>query len=174
MFLTLVYLKNKKPKKKKKKPTFIYKVKLKPWIMERGEMDGDGAGLGQSRYHVLKPGEPEESAGCCWRVWALVTQPPAERAGTDSAVGQGGPFPKNLLLSPSRLCAVQEGALIPCQTPLVSSVYWHQILGHIEKPFPPLSYSKLEEDRRKHKTKGPGRNPKVEGRAVLEGCRCWT
>lgn len=39
LFLTLVYLKN-KPKKKKKKPNFIYKVKLKPRIMERGKNYG--------------------------------------------------------------------------------------------------------------------------------------
>lgn len=38
LFLTLVYLKNKP--KKKKKPNFIYKVKLKPRIMERGKNYG--------------------------------------------------------------------------------------------------------------------------------------
>lgn len=37
LVLTLVYLKNKKPKKKK---NFIYKVKLKPRIMERGKNYG--------------------------------------------------------------------------------------------------------------------------------------
>lgn len=47
LFLTLVYLKNKKPKKKKKTTNnFIYKVKLKPRIMERGKNYGRGKRAG--------------------------------------------------------------------------------------------------------------------------------
>lgn len=52
MFLTLVYLKNKKPKKKKKKTNFIYKVKLKPRIMERGETYGGNREKGWARANT--------------------------------------------------------------------------------------------------------------------------
>lgn len=49
--------KKQKAKKKKKKPNFIYKVKLKPRIMERGETYGEqGKRLGHSQYHILNTG----------------------------------------------------------------------------------------------------------------------
>lgn len=54
----------KKQKAKKKKNNFIYKVKLKPWVMERGETYGEqGKRLGQSRYHILNTGSQGKGAG---------------------------------------------------------------------------------------------------------------
>lgn len=39
----------------------------------------------------------------------------------------------------------------------------------VEKPFPPLSYSKLEEDRKKHKTEGPQEKPQGGGQNDIRG-----
>lgn len=105
MFLTLVYLKNKS--KKKKKTNFIYKIKLKPRIMERGETYGEqGKRLGQSQYHILNTGsqgtEVLVSSGKSggWNSVHWQTAQQRELAGTDSIPPKatGNPFPKNLLL----------------------------------------------------------------------------
>lgn len=61
--------KKQKPKKKKI-PTnnFIYKVELKPWIMERGNY-GKWKGLGQGQYHILNIRARERSK--CWFFWQV-------------------------------------------------------------------------------------------------------
>lgn len=145
--------------------------------MERGEIDGDGTGLSQSRYHILNAGSQRRAPAASGES-ALVTQPPAESslALTPLWRPRGRPFPKTLLLSPSRLCAVQRKELLPparlhfCFFSLLAS----DLRTYLKSLFLPcltLNWKRTGESQ--HKTKGPGRNPKVEGRAVLEGCRCW-
>lgn len=124
MFLTLVYLKNKKPKKKKQKTNFIYKVKLKPRIMERGETSGEqGKRLGQSQYHILNtgrcwfllasPGWLEHSA--LWQTQPNTKSSPAQTP--ISAMAKEDPSPRNLLLYLAGLVPSRGRALTPCQSP---------------------------------------------------------
>lgn len=180
MFLTLVYLKNKKPKKKKKKTNFIYKVKLKPRIMER-LMGEQGKRLGQSQYHILNMGR-------CWFLLASLgwlehsalwqTQP-----NTKSSLARtpflrqprGDPSPKNLLLHLAGPVPSRGRAQPRPDSMAVSSVYWHQTLmtylKSLSLPCLILNWKRTGESTR---LKGPRRNPKVEGKMTFEGCRrCW-
>ena len=72
LFLTLVYLKNKKPKKKERKKTnFIYKVKLKPRINGKRQ---DLWGRGKAGPEPIPHSEHREPGGRCWFLLARLGQ----------------------------------------------------------------------------------------------------
>ena len=73
LFLTLVYLKNKKPKKKKKgkKTNFIYKVKLKPRINGKRQ---DLWGRGKAGPEPIPHSEHREPGDRCWFLLARLGQ----------------------------------------------------------------------------------------------------
>lgn len=95
-----------------------------------------------------------------------------EFTSTDSipATAKGRPFPQEPAPAPSRTCAIQREGSAPtrfhgCFFSLLAS----DLNDISEKPFPPLSYSKLEEDRRKHKTKGPQEKSQGGGQNDIRG-----
>lgn len=126
-------------------------------------------------------GEPgKRGAGFFWQVWGgwnsvhCQTLPNAKRslALTDSvpAMATGDPSPQNLLLKPGRICAIRRKGLLPpasfrvCFFGLLAS----DLTTDSKSLFLP-SYSKLEEDRRKHKTKGPQEESQGRGQNDIRG-----
>lgn len=146
MFLTLVYLKNKKPKKKKN--NFIYKVKLKPRIMERGETFGaTGKKAGPEPIPHSEHGEVLVSSGksgvAGTQCSLADTAQHQEFASTDSipAMAKGDPSPKNLLLYPAGFVPSRGRALNPRQTPrLFLRFIGIRPYDILEKPFPPVLF----------------------------------
>lgn len=87
-------------------------------------------------------------------------------------MAKGDPSPKNLLLDLAGFVPSGGRALTP--PPRQIPRLFLQFIGIrpydiLEKPFPPLSYSKLEKDRRKHKTKGPQEKSQGGGQNDIRG-----
>lgn len=124
LFLTLVYLKNKKPKKKKK-TNFIYKVKLKPQYGKRRDLWGTGKKAGPEPIPHSEHGEPgDRGAGFFWQVWGGWNSVHWQQPSSESSLALS-PFlqrPREAL--PSRTCSCNrqdscrpdEGALTPAKS----------------------------------------------------------
>lgn len=149
--------------KKKKKTNFIYKVKLKSRIMEKGETYGEqGKRFGPE---PIPHSEHEEPGGGvrCWFLLARLgwlehsvhwqTRPNTERSLallTPLLRWPREPLPPGTCsCDPAGLCIQRKGLLPQPHPRLFLQFIGIRPYDRHEKPLPPLSYSKLGEDRKK-------------------------
>lgn len=101
---------------------------------------------------------------------SLAYSPTASWLALTPSTGPRTLIPQEPVPVTSRICAIhRKGRLPQPDSTSVSSFIGIRPYDIVKEPFPPLSYSKLEEDRRKHKTKGPQEKPQGGGQNDIRG-----